>query len=69
MARVTVTVTSKRKQAYNLAVLGARTLKLCRDVSSNQKMTLRAKVMIMVTMKFRTVSVSNSMYNMIQVSV
>ena len=49
MAKVKVTVTSRTKQAYNLAVLGARTLKR-KDVSSDQKMTLRAKVMVKVTM-------------------
>ena len=52
MAKVKVTVTSSTKQAYNWVILGARILKLCRDVSSDQKMTLRAKV----TMTFRTAS-------------
>ena len=46
MAKVKVTVTSSTKQAYNSAMLGARTLKHCRDVSSDQKMTLRAKVLV-----------------------
>ena len=55
MAKVKVTVTSSTKQVYNLALLGARTLK-DRDVSSDQKMTLRAKVMVKVTMTFRTTS-------------
>ena len=54
MAKVKVTVTSSTKQAYNLAMLGARTLNFSRDVSSDQKMTPRAKVM--VTMTFRTAS-------------
>ena len=58
MAKVKVTVTSSTKQAYNLAMLGARTLKhtCSRDVSSDQKMTLKAKVMVKVTMTFRTAS-------------
>ena len=56
MAKVKVTVTSSSKQACNSAVLGARTLKRRRDVSSDQKMTLRAKVMVKVTMTFRTAS-------------
>ena len=67
MAKVKVTVTSSTKLACtgNLAMLGARNLKHSRD---EQKMTLRAKVMVKVTMTFRTPSVSNAMYNMIQVS-
>ena len=56
MAKVKVTVTSSTKQAYNSAMLGARTLKLNRDVSFDQKMTMRAKVKVMVTMTFRTTS-------------
>ena len=57
MAKVKVTVTSSTKQTYkNSAMLGARTLKRRRDVSSDQKMTLRAKVMGKVTMTFRTAS-------------
>ena len=56
MAKVKVTVTSSTKQAYNSAMLGDGTLKRRRDVSSDQKMTLRAKVMVMVTMTFRTAS-------------
>ena len=56
MAKVKVTVTSSTKQAYHLALLGARTLKHCRDVSSDQKMTLRIKVMVKVTVTFRTAS-------------
>ena len=44
MAKVMVTVISGTKQAYNSAMLGARTLKLRRDVSSDQKMTLRARI-------------------------
>ena len=58
MAKVKVAVTSSTKQAYNLAMLGARTVKCHRDVSSDQKMTLRAKVMVKVTMTltFRTAS-------------
>ena len=66
MAKVKVTVTSSTKQAYNSAMLGARTLKLSRDVSYDQKMTQRAKVK--VTMTFRTAYVSSAMYNKIQVS-
>ena len=54
MAKVKVTVTSNTKQAYNLAVLGARTLKHISDVSFDQKMTLRAKIMVKVIMTFRT---------------
>ena len=56
MAKVKVTVTSSTKQAYNSAMLGARTLKCCRDVSSDQEMTLRAKAMVKNTMTFRTAS-------------
>ena len=56
MAKVKVTVTSSTKQAYNLAMLGARTLRHRRDVSSDQKMTLTAMVMVRVTMTFRTAS-------------
>ena len=56
MAKVKVTVTSSTKQAYNLAMLEVRPLRHCRDVSSDQKMTLRAKVMVKVTMTFRTAS-------------
>ena len=56
MANIWVTVTSSTKQAYNLAMLGARTLKHLRDVSSDQKMILRAKVVVKV------ISVSNAMY-------
>ena len=37
MAKVKATVTSSTKQAYNLAILGAKTLKHGRDVSSDQK--------------------------------
>ena len=56
-AKVKVTVTSSTKQAYNSAMLEARTLRRRRDVSSDQKMTLRAKVMMVkVTMTFRTPS-------------
>ena len=54
MAKVKVTVTSSTKQAYNSAMLGARTLKRRRDVSSDQKMTLRANVMFKLTMTLRT---------------
>ena len=54
MTKVKVTVTSSTKQAYNSTVLGARNLKRHRDVSSDQKMTLRAKVMVKVTMTLRT---------------
>ena len=55
-AKVKVTVTSSLKQAYNLAMLGARTSKRSRDVSSDQKMTPRAKVMVKVTKTFRLAS-------------
>ena len=70
MAKVKVTVTSNTKQAYNSAMLRPRTLKRSRDVYSDQKMTLRAKVIVRVTMIFRTnrISVSNAVYNMIQAS-
>ena len=54
MAKVKVTVTSNTKQADNSAMLGARTLKHSKDVSPDQKMTLRAKVK--VTMTFRITS-------------
>ena len=54
MAKVKVTVTSNTKQAYNLAILWARTLKRSRDVSSDQKMILSTKVMVKVTMTFTT---------------
>ena len=55
-AKVKVTVTSTTKQAYNSV--------MSRD---DQKMTLRAEVK--VTMTFgNCISVSNAMYNMIQVS-
>ena len=53
MAKVKVTVTSCTKQAYNSAMLGARNLRLSRDVSSDQKMNLRAKVIVKVTMTIR----------------
>ena len=56
MAKVKVTVTSSTKQAYNSAVLVARTLKRRRDVSSDQKMTLKAKVIVKVIMIFRAAS-------------
>ena len=56
MAKVKVTVPSSTKQAYNLAMLGARTLKHSRDISYEQTMTLRAKVVVKVTMTFRTTS-------------
>ena len=61
MAKVKVTVTSSTKQAYNLAMIGARILKHSRDVSSDQKMTLRAKVMVKFTMTFRIASLSKSL--------
>ena len=56
MAKVKVTVTSSTKQAYNSAMLGAGTLRRNRDIFSDLKMTLRAKVMVKVTMTFRTAS-------------
>ena len=55
-AKVKVTVTSSTKQTYNSAMLGARTLKQSMDVSDDQKMTLRAEVMVKVAMTFRTAS-------------
>ena len=54
MAKVKVTVTSRAKQAYTSAMLGARTFKSSRDVSSDQMMTLKTKVMVKLTMTFRT---------------
>ena len=56
MVKVKFTVTPSTKQAYNSAMLGARTLKHSRDVSYDQKMTLRTKVIVKVTMTFRTAS-------------
>ena len=56
MTEVKVTVTSSTKQPYTSAILGARTLKHSRDVSSDQKMTLRAKVMVKVPMTYRITS-------------
>ena len=56
MAKVKVTVTASTKQACNSAILWARILKHTRDVSYDQKMTLRAKVMVKVTITFRTTS-------------
>ena len=56
MAKVKVTVIPSTKQDYNSAVLEARILKRSRDVSYDQKMTLRAKVMNKVTMAFRAAS-------------
>ena len=54
MTKVKVTVTSSTKQAYNSAMPGARTLKRRRGVFYDQKMTLRVKVMVKVTMTFKT---------------
>ena len=70
MAKVKVIVASNTKQAYNSTMLGARILKCSRDISSEQKMTLRAKVIIKVTMTFCTayLAVRNAMYNMIYMS-
>ena len=62
MAKVKATVTSSAEQADNLAILGARTFKHSRDVSSDQKMTLRAKVMVKVIMTFRTASLLAMLY-------
>ena len=56
MAKIKVTVTTSTKQAYNSVTVGARTLKHHKGVSSDQRMTLRAKVMVRVTMTFRTAS-------------
>ena len=47
-------MTSSLKQAYNSAMLGGRTLNGSKNVSSGQKMTLRAKVMVKVTMTIIT---------------
>ena len=58
MAKIEVTVSSSKKQAYNSAMLGARTLKLSRDISFDQKMT----------MTFRTTSLLAMLCNMVQVS-
>ena len=55
MAKFKVTVTSSTKQTFNSTMLGDRTLKRV-DVSFDQKMTLRAKVMVNFTMTFRTAS-------------
>ena len=68
MAKVKVTVTSNTIQAYNSAMLGAKFLKCSEGVFPGQKMALRAKVMVKVTMTCITASVSNARYNMIQVS-
>ena len=57
MTMFKVTVTYSTNHAYKSAMLGARTLKRRRDVSSEQKMTLRAKVMVKVTIIFRSASV------------
>ena len=54
MAKVKVTMASSTKQGYNSSMLVARTLKSSRDVSSEKKMTLRAKIMVKVSMTFRT---------------
>ena len=62
MAKVKVTMTSSKKQAYNLAMIGASTLKDSRDVSYDQKMTLRAKVVVKVTMIFRITSLLAMLY-------
>ena len=56
MAKVKATVTSSTEQAYSSAMLGVRSLKPSRDVCYDQKMNLRAKVMVKVTMTFRTAS-------------
>ena len=62
MAKVKITVTSSTKQAYDSAMLGALTHKHSRDVSSDQKMTLQAKVMVKVTMTFRTALSSGPLF-------
>ena len=46
LAKVKVTVTLVQNSLYNLAMLGARTLKRSRDVSSDKK--------VKATMTFRT---------------
>ena len=51
-----VTVTSSAKQVYNSALVWTRNLKHSKDVSYDQKMTQRAKVMDKVTKTFRTAS-------------
>ena len=62
-------MSSSIKQAYNSTMLGVRNLKHSRDVSYDQKMDLRTKVMVKVIMTYRIrISVSNAMNNMIQVS-
>ena len=61
-AKVKITVASSTKQAYNLAMLGTRTLKHSRDVSYDQKMTLRGEVMVNVTMTCRTASLLAMLY-------
>ena len=48
-AKVKVTRTFSTKMLDNLAMLGDMTLRLRRDVGPHQKMTQRAKVMVMVT--------------------
>ena len=53
-ANVKVTRTFSTKKLDYLAMLGDRTLKLRRDVGPDQQMTLRAKVMVRVTMTFST---------------
>ena len=48
--KVKVTRTFRTKKLNNLAMLGAITLKLRRDIGPHQWMTLRAKVMVKVIM-------------------
>ena len=59
-AKVKVIRTFSTKTLDNLAILGARTLKLRRDVSPHQWRTPRAKVMVKVTMTFSTKKANNS---------
>ena len=53
-AKVNVTRTFSTKTLDNLTMLEARTIKIRRDVSPHQYMTLKAKVMVKVTMIFST---------------
>ena len=51
-ANVKVTRTFSTRKLDNLAMLGARSLKLRRDVGPHQLVKLRAKVMVKVSMTF-----------------
>ena len=52
--KVKVTRIFGTKKLDNLAILGARTLKLRKDVGPHQWMTLRPKVLVKVTVTFNT---------------